>query len=162
LSRLTFQSLGVVNSRTGKDDRVQAALEACIFCSSFPVWEMRPTVNPVVSFSAIELLGLPRRQRAKYFEEANANGRELLHHTRKRVKMHSFDVLCRALMFILLTNTSSSTDSALCRKDFFLSYDNLLSELSVLVCSRSRMLPAMGQRVVGQRTRLGIHCSLVW
>lgn len=33
------------------------------------------------------------------------------------------------------------------------------------VCSivfRSRMLPAMGQRVVRQCTRLGLHCSLVW
>jgi hypothetical protein len=38
---------------------------------------MRPTVNPVVSFSAIELAGLARRRRAKYFEGANAaNGRE--------------------------------------------------------------------------------------
>jgi hypothetical protein len=36
-------------------------------------------------------------------------------------------------MFILLTNTSSSTDSALCRKDFSLTYDNLLSGLSVVV-----------------------------
>jgi len=89
-------------------------------------------LNPVVSFSVIELAGLPRRRRAKYFEEANANGRELLHHARKRVKMHSFDVLSLALMSILLTNASSSTDSALCSKDFFLTYGNLLSGLSVL------------------------------
>jgi hypothetical protein len=110
------------NSRKGKDDRVQTALEACIFRSSFTVWKMRLTVN-LVSFSAIELAGLTRRRQARYFEEANANGRELLHHTRKRVKMHSFDVLCLALMIILLTNTSSSRDSALCRRDFFLTYD---------------------------------------
>jgi len=120
------------NSKTGKDDLVQTALEACIFCSSFPVWKMRPTVNPVVSFSAIELAGLARRRLAKYFEGANAYGRELLHHARKQVKMRSFDVLCRALMFILLTNTSGSTDSALCRKDFFVTYGNLLSGLSVV------------------------------
>jgi len=119
------------NSKTGKDDRVQTALEACIFRSSFPVWKMRPTLNPVVSLSAIEL-GLARRRRAKYFEGANANGRELLQHTREQVKMRFFDVLCRALIFILLTNTSGSTDSALCRKDFFLTYDNLLSGLSVV------------------------------
>ena len=36
------------NSRTGKDDRVQIALQARIFSSSFPVCKMRPTVNPVV------------------------------------------------------------------------------------------------------------------
>lgn len=129
LSRLAFQALGV---GTGKGDRVQTALETCIFCSSFPVWKMRPTVNPVVSCSAIELAGLLRRRRAKYFEEAIANRRELLHHTRKRIKMHSFDVLYFALMSILLTNTSSSTDSARCRKYFFLTYGNLLSGLSVL------------------------------
>ena len=121
LSRLAFQALGV---GTGKGDRVQTALETCIFCSSFPVWKMRPTVNPVVSCSAIELAGLTRRRRAKYFEEANANGRELLNHVRKRVKMHSFDVLYLALMSILLTNTSSSMDSTLCRKDFLLTYEN--------------------------------------
>jgi len=63
------------NSRTEKDDWVQIALEACIFCSSFPVWKMRLTVNPVVSFSATELVGIPRRRRAKYFEEANVNER---------------------------------------------------------------------------------------
>lgn len=112
-------------SRAGKDDRVQIALEASRFCSVF-LFGNRPTVNPDVSFSAIELGGLPRRRRAKYFEEANANGRELLHHTRKRVEMHSF-YLCCALMI-----TSSSTDSALCSKDFFLTYDILRSGLSVL------------------------------